>query len=164
MTFSSIRKPAIFAVLLALCAGDLDVATVGKDANPQPAGIDLINNSASFKSLSFNLLCRDANNSKDVPRYKPKLGNKRRSEVTQLNHNACDLTPSFFDLKLHLSDRNFHSLNESDRVQPRQPNGELPVVPLMKLEVGNGAIERAVAAGLSFKGKAPDLGAFESRA
>ena len=41
------------------------------------------------------------------------------------------------------------------------PIGELPVVPFMKLKVGNDAIDRGVDAGLPFKGKAPDLGAFE---
>lgn len=139
--------------------------SAGFYANHQPGGIDLINNSAYLNSVNFNLLCRAANNSKDVPGYKHKLSNnlgyKGRSEVTNLNRDACDLAANSFDLKLRLADRDFHSLNESDLVQPRQPNGELPIVPFMKLKVGNDAIDIGVDAGLPFKGKAPDLGAFE---
>ena len=134
-------------------------------ANHQPGGIDMINNSAYLNSVNFNLLCRDANNAKDVPghdhKLKNNLGYKGRTEVANLNRDACDLTANSFDLKLNLSDKDFHSLSEAELVQPRQPNGDLPVVPFMKLKAGNDAIDKGVDAGLSFKGKAPDLGAFE---
>ena len=41
----------------------------------RPHSVDLINNSAYLNSVNFNLLCRDANNSKDVPDYNHKLIN-----------------------------------------------------------------------------------------
>ncbi len=139
--------------------------SAGFYANHQPGGIDMIHNSAYLNSVNFNLLCRDANNSKDVPGYGHKLTNnlgyKGRSEVTNINHDACDLTANSFNLKLRLSDKDFHSLNEADLVQPRQPNGELPIIPFMKLKSGNDAIDKGVDGGLAYKGKAPDLGAFE---
>ncbi len=134
-------------------------------ANHQPGGIDFINNSAYLNSVNFNLLCRDPGNTKDVPGYGHKminnLGYKGRTEVNNLNREACELTANSFDLKLRLSDKDFHSLNESDLVQPRMPNGDLPVVPFMKLKAGNDAIDKGVDASLAYKGKAPDLGAFE---
>ena len=46
-------------------------------------------------------------------------------------------------------------------MQPRQSNGELPIVPFMNLKLGNDAIDKGVDGGLAYKGKAPDLGAFE---
>ncbi|MBC8001065.1 MAG: DUF4990 domain-containing protein, partial [Opitutaceae bacterium] len=134
-------------------------------ANHQPGGIDMINNSAYLNSVNFNLLNRDVSNSKDVPGHGHKLWNnlgyKGRTEVSNINRDACDVAANSFDLKLNLTDKDFHSLSEADLVQPRQPNGGLPVVPFMKLKVGSAAIDRGVDAGLPFKGKAPDLGAFE---
>ncbi|MES2924395.1 MAG: right-handed parallel beta-helix repeat-containing protein [Verrucomicrobiota bacterium] len=134
-------------------------------ANHQPGGIDFINNSAYLNSVNFNLLGRDSTNSKDVPGHGHKmtnnLGYKGRTEVNNLNRAACDLAANSFDLGLRLSDKDFHSLNQSDLVQPRMPNGDLPVVPFMKLKAGNNAIDKGVDASLAFKGKAPDLGAFE---
>ena len=139
--------------------------SAGFYANHQPGGIDLINNSAYLNSVNFNLLCRDSNNSKDVSGYNHKLinnlGYKGRSEVTNINRAACNLAANSFDLKLRLSDKDFHGLNESDLMQPRQPNGEQPIMPFMKLKLGNDAIDKGVDARPSFKGKAPDLGAFE---
>ena len=46
-------------------------------------------------------------------------------------------------------------------MQPRPSNGELPIVPFMNLKLGNDAIDKGVDGGLAYKGKAPDLGAFE---
>ena len=60
------------------------------------------------------------------------------------------------------SDRDFEGLDQSDLLRPRQANGDLPQVPFMRLKSGNPAIDKGVETGLPFKGKAPDLGAFES--
>lgn len=113
-----------------------------------------LDNSAYLNSVNFNLLCRDPGNSKDVPGYGHKM-------INNLNRAACELAANSFDLKLRLSDKDFHSLSEADLVQPRMPNGDLPVVPFMKLKAGNDAIDKGMDAGLTFKGKTPDLGAFE---
>ena len=138
---------------------------VGFYANHQPGGIDMIHNSAYLNGVNFNLLCRDATNATDVPGYDHtllnNLGYKGRSEITNVNAAACTLVGNSFNLQLRLTDKDFHSLDESDLVQPRQSNGDLPRVPFMKLKAGNPAIDRGTDAGLPFKGKAPDLGAFE---
>jgi hypothetical protein len=44
---------------------------------------------------------------------------------------------------------------------PRQADGSLPVLPLMRLKAGSDLIDAGVEVGLPHKGKAPDLGAFE---
>lgn len=135
-------------------------------ANHQPGGIDMINNTAYLNSVNFNLLGRDVTNSKDVAGHGHKLWNnlgyRSRTEVSNLNRDACDLAANSFDLKLNLTDKDFYSLSEADLVEPRQSNGDLPVVSFLKLKSGNEAIDQGVDAGLPFKGKAPDLGAFES--
>lgn len=134
-------------------------------ANHQPGGIDMINNTAYLNSVNFNLLGRNASHTADVPGYghklKNNLGYKGRSEVGNLDTAKCELAANSFDLKLRLSDKDFHSLDQAELVKPRQPNGDLPVIPFMKLKPGNDAIDKGVDVGLPFKGKAPDLGAFE---
>lgn len=134
-------------------------------ANHQPGGIDFISNSAYLNSVNFNLLSRNAGNSRDVPgwghKLKNNLGYKGRTEVNNLNRDECELAANSFDLKLRLSDRNFHSLDQAELIKPREPNGDLPIVPFMKLKAGNDAIDQGVDVGLPYKGKAPDLGAFE---
>ena len=135
-------------------------------ANHQPGGIDLLNNSAYLNSTNFNLLGRNPEMTADVPGFghklKNNLGYKGRTEVSNLNASVCDVSGNYFTLKLHFSDKDFQGLDEADLVKPRQPNGDLPDVPLLHLKPGNPAIDKGVDIGLPFHGKAPDLGAFES--
>jgi hypothetical protein len=136
-------------------------------ANHQPGGIDMLNNTAYLNSTNFNLLGRNAAHTADVPGYghtlKNNLGYKGRTEVSNIDTAACQLAANSFDMdmKLRLSDKDFHSLDQAELIAPRQSNGELPSVPFMKLKAGNDAIDKGVDVGLPFKGKAPDLGAFE---
>ncbi len=140
--------------------------SAGFYANHQPGGIDMLNNTAYLNSVNFNLLGRDASHTTDVPGYGHKLKNnlayKGRTEVSNMNAAACELAANSFDLKLQFEDKDFLGLNQADLVAPRQANGDLPLVPFMKLRPGNPAVNKGVDAGLPFKGKAPDLGAFES--
>lgn len=137
-------------------------------ANHQPGGIDFINNSATLNRSNFNLLGRNADNTADVPGWghvlKNNLGYKGRAEVSNIDRTRCELAANSFDLDLKLKDRDFKSLDQSELVQPRDPDGNLPDMRFMKLKPGNPAIDRGVDAGLPFQGKAPDLGAFESGA
>lgn len=134
-------------------------------ANHQPGGIDMLNNTAYLNSTNFNLLGRNAAHTADVPGYghtlKNNLGYKGRSEVANIDTAKCELAANSFDLKPRLSDKDFHSLDQSELVAPRQAYGDLPSVPFMKLKAGNDAIDKGVDVGLPFKGKGPDLGAFE---
>jgi hypothetical protein len=68
---------------------------------------------------------------------------------------------NYFNLPVTITAADFAGLDEADLVKPRQPNGDLPVVPLLRLSAGSQAIDRGVDVGLPFIGKAPDLGAFE---
>jgi hypothetical protein len=136
-------------------------------ANHQPGGIDIFNNTAFLNGVNFNLLGRNAEHTADVPGYghvlKNNLGYKARgSEISNFDAPKCELVANSFDLKLKLDDRDFKSLDQAELIQPRQANGDLPDIPFMKLKPGNPGIDKGVDVGLPFKGKAPDLGAFES--
>ncbi len=135
-------------------------------ANHQPGGIDMIHNSAYLNGSNFNLLGRNKEHTADVPGYghvlKNNLGYKGRNEISNVNAAGCVMIANSFDLKLNFSDRDFEGLDQADLVKPRQASGDLPLVPFMKLKSGNPAIDHGVDLGSPFKGKAPDLGAFES--
>ncbi len=136
-------------------------------ANHQPGGIDMLNNSAYLNSVNFNLLNRDATNTRDVPGYDHLLKNNLsykggRAEVSNVDTSKCEMVANSFDLGMKLKDGDFKSLDLSELTKPRQPNGNLPEISLLHLKPGNPAIDKGVNVGLPFKGKAPDLGAFES--
>lgn len=134
-------------------------------ANHHPGGIDLLSNSAYLNGSNFNLLGRNKEHSADVPGYghvlKNNLAYKGRTELSNVNAAECVMVANSFDLNLNFTERDFESLDQEDLIKPREADGGLPRVPFMKLKSGNAAIDKGVDIGLPFKGKAPDLGAFE---
>jgi hypothetical protein len=62
-----------------------------------------------------------------------------------------------------VSDADFVSLDDSVATGPRKADGSLPDSNFLKLATSSGLIDKGVDVGLSFKGAAPDLGAFECR-
>jgi hypothetical protein len=73
-----------------------------------------------------------------------------------------DASGNYFNLPVTIDAEDFAGLDEADLVKPRQPNGDLPEVPFLRLAAGSDAIDHGVDAGRPFRGPAPDLGAFES--
>lgn len=134
-------------------------------ANHHPGGIDFLSNSAYLNGSNFNLLGRNKEHSADVPGYghvlKNNLAYKGRTELSNANAAECVMVANSFDLKLNFTERDFESLDQEDLIKPREADGGLPLVSFMKLKSGNAAIDKGVDIGLPFKGKAPDLGAFE---
>jgi hypothetical protein len=134
-------------------------------ANHHPGGLNFFNNTACLNRTNFNLLGRNASHTADVPgsghKLKNNLGYNGRTEISNIDAATCELAANSFDLKIRLTDNDFHSLDQAGLIQPRLPNGDLPTIPFMKLKAGSDAIDKGVDIGLPFKGKAPDLGAFE---
>jgi hypothetical protein len=134
-------------------------------ANHHVGGVVFEHNTAYRNGANFNLLGREANNRTDVPGYghrlKNNLGFAGRAEVVQLNAGKSDTAGNYFNPPLAVTAADFAGLDEADLVRPRQPNGDLPVVPFLRLAPGSAAIDRGVDLGRPFVGKAPDLGAFE---
>jgi len=135
-------------------------------ANHQPGGIDVINNTAFLNTVNFNMLGHDPVKVTDVPGYGHKLvnnlGYKGRREISNLDPARCEVAANSFDPAMAFSDKDFESLDQSQLILPRKPDGSLPEISFMKLKQGNLTIDKGVDVGLPFEGKAPDLGAFES--
>ena len=136
-------------------------------ANHHPGGIEWTNNTAYQNATNFNLRGRDPRDNKTIipgrgHRLKNNLGFAGRTEVAELDAAASDVSGNYFTLPVAITAKDFLGLDEADLVKPRQPNGDLPDVPFLHLAPGSAAIDAGVDVGRPFKGKAPDLGAFES--
>ena len=107
---------------------------------------------------------RDRRNEKDVPGaghlIRNNLGFKARTEVTQLDPAACEMAGNLFGSGLAESD--FLSVDPAALTAPRQPDGSLPRIPLMRPAPAGKIIDRGVPLGLPFTGRAPDPGAYEA--
>lgn len=136
-------------------------------ANHHPGGIEWLNNTGYRNRTNFNLRGRDpADNRTIIPGrghiLKNNLGFEGGAEVAELDFEASDVSDNYFTLPVTITAADFLGLDESDLVNPRQPNGELPDVPFLHLAPGSDAIDTGVNVRLPFLGAAPDLGAFES--
>lgn len=143
-----------------------DSQAFGFYSNHHPGGVDFFNNTAWKNSRNFNLQGRLMDNKTEIDgrghRLKNNLGFEGRIEVCNIDTTQCDVSHNSFDLPLTFTEAGFAGLDEADLTKPRQANGDLPVIKLMHLAPGNKAIDQGIDVGLPLKGKAPDLGAFES--
>jgi hypothetical protein len=112
------------------------------------------------------MLNRLADNRTDVPGYghrmRNNLGYKGNKEVENLDAAKCDLSNNYFDLNLRATDQDFVSLDESQLTAPRKADGSLPDITFMHLKPQSQFVDKGQDIGFPYKGKAPDLGAFES--
>ncbi len=135
-------------------------------ANHHPGGLDLFNNSAFRNRTNYNLLGRNLENTMKVPgfghRLKNNLSHKGNTEISNIDTALSEVAANSFNLQLQFDDRDFESLDMTELVTTRQPNGDLPKIRFLQLKEGNPAIDQGVNVGLPFSGKAPDIGAFES--
>lgn len=136
-------------------------------ANHHPGGIEWLNNTAYRNRTNFNLRGRDPKDNRTVipgrgHRLKNNLGLAGETEVAELDFAASDVSGNYFTLPVTITADDFLSLDEADLMKPRQPNGDLPDVPFLRLAPDSDAIDAGVDVGLPFSGAAPDLGAFEA--
>ncbi len=135
-------------------------------SNHHTSGSNWYNNSAYRNSTNFNMLNRLKDNTTDVPGFDHKmrnnLGYKGNQEVQNLDAAKCDLANNYFDLNLQATDADFISLDENLLIAPRNADGSLPDNGFMKLKPNSQFVDKGQDIGFPFKGKAPDLGAFES--
>lgn len=136
-------------------------------ANHHPGGLEWVNNTAYKNRTNFNLRGRDPKDNRTIVpgrghRLKNNLGFAGDVEVAELDAAASEVSGNYFTLPVKITAADFLGLDEADLVKPRKANGDLPDVPFLKLAPGSDAIDHGVDVGRPFKGKAPDLGAFES--
>jgi hypothetical protein len=133
--------------------------------NHHPGGSDWFNNTAFHNGINFNLQGRLADNHTEVDGYGHKLRNnvsyQSRTDLAHADMAKCDIANNFWDLGLKLTDKDFQSVDEKELLQPRQKNGDLPVVRFLHPAEASPLLGRGVDVGLPFHGRAPDLGAFE---
>ena len=134
-------------------------------ANHHPGGIDWLHNSAFRNGCDFNLLNRLADNVTDVDGYGHRLVNNlshgSRRAVIQVDAAACTLANNTFLPDGPAANADFLSLDETQLLRPRQADGRLPAVEFLHLAPGSRLIDAGAPSGLPFRGKAPDVGAFE---
>jgi uncharacterized repeat protein (TIGR02059 family) len=67
-----------------------------------------------------------------------------------------------WDSNVTVTDADFLSTDGSELERPRKADGSLPDINFLHLTTGSHLIDAGVGVGITFAGKAPDLGAFES--
>lgn len=134
-------------------------------ANHHPGGSDWLHNTAYRNGAGFNMLGRLRDNRTDVDGYGHKLMNNlsygTRGAIVKFDAEKCESANNSFSLDLKLTAKDFASLDVGELFWPRQQNGNLPNIDLMRPAPGSAVIDAGVEIGLRFLGAKPDIGAFE---
>ncbi|MCA9270675.1 MAG: right-handed parallel beta-helix repeat-containing protein [Planctomycetales bacterium] len=138
-------------------------------ANHHPGGCDWINNTAYRNGTEFNMLGRTVDTGKDVDGYGHTLlnnlsfgsRNAARREPVAVDLNACRVEGNLFSPAGDLSKEDFVNLNQDELFTPRDSDGSLPAIDFLRPAEGSKLIDAGVATGLPYRGKRPDVGAFE---
>lgn len=127
-------------------------ATSGFEDNGNPGSIKLYNNT-SFNNGSEN--------------YQLKWGNHVLRNNISIGDSGVDIAQRVDDVKnswtlpVTVNKDDFASLN-SNVAEGTRVNGQLPISAFLKLKGTSALVDAGVNIGLSFKGSAPDLGAYET--
>ncbi|MDD3490424.1 MAG: right-handed parallel beta-helix repeat-containing protein [Paludibacter sp.] len=137
-------------------------------SNHHPAGNVWINNTAYRNGTNFNMLNRNADFTASVSGFGHKLINnlslKARTYDTQyIDPKQNELITNGFAENMKVGEKDFKSIDESLLVAAREPDGSLPQNDFLRLKKRSKLINKGTEAGFPYKGKAPDLGAFEER-
>jgi hypothetical protein len=141
-------------------------------ANHHVGGANWFNDSGYRNGNNFDMLERLPDNVTDIPGpgqiMRNNLGFKGRKEVTQLDMAKSDVANNYFNLNLPVTEADFQSLDETQLVLPRKPDGSLPDIAFMHLVPGSKLIDKGVPVKnvltgqeFPFTGSRPDLGCFE---
>lgn len=131
-------------------------------ANHHPLALDFFNNTAFGNGIEFNMLGIGPGGE---PLYLGTLRNNLALGTAPgkpvLKVAGADSANNSWDLGLTPLAADFESVSMSGWDAPRQPDGSLPVLPIMHPRAGSALVDKGIDVGLPFKGAAPDLGAFE---
>jgi hypothetical protein len=134
-------------------------------SNHQVGGIDFLHNSAYRNRCNFNMLGRLRDPAKDVPGYghvlKNNFGLRGGKEIDQLDRDQCEVSHNSFDFSKSVTERDVETVDETQLMRPRQPNGDLPVIDFLKPKASTPMIDAGVEVGRPYRGKKPDIGAIE---
>lgn len=127
-------------------------------ANHSYGGSDWHNNTAyANRGSAFDMLSDTTLSGEKVHRLRNNVAHPAKIK----NPGASDMSHNTWDLGLTVTDGDFASVSDAGFLGPRQPNGDLPDLRFLRLRQGSQLIDKGIDVGLPFKGKAPDLGAYE---
>jgi len=128
-------------------------------ANHHPSALDFYNNTAFENGTDFNMLGIAPDGSPvNFGRLRNNLSPKPKSAQKV---DGTDSANNSWDLMGSVPDAEFEGVSTLGWDAPRKPDGSLPDVPNFRPRAGSALVDKGVDVGLPFKGKAPDLGAFE---
>ena len=128
-------------------------------ANHHPIALDFIGNTAFGNVIDYNMLGVAPDGG---PVYLGTLRNNLAYPAgAALKVEGADSAANSWDLHLALKPSDFDSVAPTGWDAPRKPDGSLPDLPMFHPSAASAVIDRGVDVGLPWRGKAPDLGAFE---
>ena len=128
-------------------------------ANHHPLALEFFNNTAFGNVIDYNMLGVAPDGS---PVYLGTLRNNLAYPAGKaLKVEGADSAANSWDLHVALHPSDFDSVAAAGWNAPRKPDGSLPDVPMFHPSAASAVVDRGVDVGLPYRGKAPDLGAFE---
>ncbi len=129
-------------------------------ANHHTVADDFFNNTSYGNHPDYNMLGINASGAAVG------LGNLRTNiaYTGTLTSNMSGTSAAYnsWNLSVTLSNAQFQSVSTSGWDAARQADGSLPVLPNLRLAANSTLIDKGTNVGLPYKGRAPDLGAFEA--
>jgi hypothetical protein len=131
--------------------------SIGFYANYHPGGIDFFHNTAFDNPANFDM--RTAPGSTSMHTLRNNIAAAPGREITNFSGGSDDFNS--WTLPVEVSSADFMSMDQGLALAPRQADGSLPNMSLLRLEEGSDLIDKGEDVGLDFAGSAPDLGAYE---
>ena len=135
-----------------------DNLAAGIYANHHTVSNDYFNNSSFNNGSNFNMLGLGANGERV---FLGKLRNNISFGGTLHSNMSSDTAFNSWTLPVSVTDDDFISVTAAGWDAPRRADGSLPVLTAMRLKARSDLIDAGTRLGFRYKGKAPDLGAFE---
>jgi hypothetical protein len=127
-------------------------------ANHHPLALDFFNNTAFGNGRDYDMLGIAPDGG---ALYLGNLRNNVAYPGKGLRINGADSANNSWDLFPSLAADAFENVSAAGWDAPRKADGGLPDIPNFRLRAGSPLVDKGVDVGLPFRGKAPDLGAFE---
>lgn len=130
----------------------------GFDQNNNAGGVTLINNTSYKNGINYGFCSTVSSGEKHTFRNNISLSGSSADSIC----NTTDNTNNTWNTGLAASSTDFVSLDTNLATKAREADGSLPTTNLFRLTAGSKLINAGViVSGITYKGSAPDLGAFE---
>ncbi|RDE04648.1 right-handed parallel beta-helix repeat-containing protein [Sphingomonas aracearum] len=130
----------------------------GVYANHHPLANEYYSNTSFDNGTDFNMLGIGPDS---APRSLGRLRNNLAFGGTLTANMSDDAAGNSWTLPVTVDAGDFEAVSAAGWDAPRGPDGSLPVLRAVHLRAGTDLVDAGTPVGLPFRGKAPDLGAFE---